>query len=434
MLLYTPHITPRLQYIAPLVLQAAVQFTSNQQAFAAYNGIRINYSPTAITSNEIWVQPFGLLEEQGIQQQGIQTFTWHNMPAFFQTGQGIGFDVFAAAFYLLARYEEYLPYEPDMYGRYAHTSSLAYKQNFLQLPLVNMWQLQLQQLLQQQYPNIVLPKRSFTFLPTYDIDIAYSYKHHSLLRNVLGFFRDFANGNLEKVTERSKVYTAQQQDPYDVYAWLDEQHRQHGLQPLYFFLLAAKRKGYDKNISPGSKGMQALLQQHARQYTTAIHPSWQSGDDPALLLQEKQLLESITGKKVTASRQHYIRMQLPDTYRQLLQAGIKDDYSMGYGSINGFRASYTLPYNWYDLQQETVTNLTLHPFCFMEANAYFEQGFSAEEAAAELYEYYEVVKSVNGKLITIFHNHFLTEQPEWQEWRKMYAAFIKKAFDNGQRP
>jgi hypothetical protein len=433
LLLYTPHITPRLQYIAPLVLQATVQFTSNEQAFAIYNGVRINYSNKPVTGNEIWVQPFGLLQQQGLQQQGIQTFTWHNMPAFFKTDQGLGFDVFAAAFYLLTRYEEYLPHEQDMYGRYAHTNSLAYKQNFLHLPLVNMWQQQMQQQVQLQYPNAVIAKPAFSFLPTYDIDIAYSYRHHTLLRNVLGFFKDFANGNLEKVTERSKVYTAQQQDPFDVYYWLHALHRQHHLQPVYFFLLAAKRKGYDKNIAPTSAGMQALLQQHAALYTTGIHPSWQSGDDHGLLLQEKQLLEKATGKPVTASRQHYIRMQLPATYRLLLQAGITDDYSMGYGSINGFRASYTLPYAWYDLETETVTNLTIHPFCFMEANACFEQGFSAEEAAAELYGYYETVKAVNGKLITIFHNHFLTQQPEWLEWRTMYEAFIKKAFAGGQR-
>ena len=64
----------------------------------------------------------------------------------------------------------------------------------------------------------------------------------------------------------------------------------------------------------------------------------------------------------------------------------------------------------------------------MEANSYFEQHYSAEQAAQELQEYHDVIKSVNGELITIFHNHFLTEQEQWLPWRKMYHDFLKRNF------
>jgi len=39
-------------------------------------------------------------------------------------------------------------------------------------------------------------------------------------------------------------------------------------------------------------------------------------------------------------------------------------------------------------------------------------------------QHYELIKSVNGTFITLFHNHFLTEQPEWIEWRKMYEQCL----------
>jgi hypothetical protein len=67
-------------------------------------------------------------------------------------------------------------------------------------------------------------------------------------------------------------------------------------------------------------------------YSIGIHPSWASGDNENLLGSEIETLESATGKKITASRQHYIRFTLPHTFRRLIAAGITDDYSMGYGS------------------------------------------------------------------------------------------------------
>jgi hypothetical protein len=60
----------------------------------------------------------------------------------------------------------------------------------------------------------------------------------------------------------------------------------------------------------------------------------------------------------------------------------------------------------------------------MDANAIFEQQLTPEKAAHELQQYYTLVKEVNGKLITIFHNHFLTEEEEWLPWRKMYEVFL----------
>lgn len=174
--------------------------------------------------------------------------------------------------------------------------------------------------------------------------------------------------------------------------------------------------------------MRQLVQQLATKYNTGIHPSWQSGDDEGLLAGEINCLEQLSGQPVTRSRQHYIRMQLPGTYRRLLEHGITDDYSMGYGSINGFRASTCSPHYWYDLEADCATSLQLHPFCYMDANSYFEQRDTPVKAAQELQHYHDVVRAVNGTLVTIFHNHFLTETPPWQDWRSMYAAFLEKYF------
>jgi hypothetical protein len=111
----------------------------------------------------------------------------------------------------------------------------------------------------------------------------------------------------------------------------------------------------------------------------------------------------------------------------LIACGITNDYSMGYGSINGFRASVATPFYWYDLESEQETTLLLHPFCFMDANAYYEQHQSPEETWDELQHYNMVVKSVGGTLGTIWHNHFLGTDPAFSGWRALYARFVALA-------
>jgi hypothetical protein len=97
---------------------------------------------------------------------------------------------------------------------------------------------------------------------------------------------------------------------------------------------------------------------------------------------------------------------------------------MGYGSINGFRASISTPYYWYDLKREEKTSLLIHPFCFMDANSYYEQKISSENALDELMQYYQAVKSINGTMITIWHNNFLGINREFSGWREAYGKFI----------
>jgi hypothetical protein len=97
---------------------------------------------------------------------------------------------------------------------------------------------------------------------------------------------------------------------------------------------------------------------------------------------------------------------------------------MGYGTTNGFRASITTPYYWYDLKNEEKTQLLIHPFCFMDANSYYEQKLSAEEALNELMHFYNAVKSVNGTMITIWHNNFLGSDEMFKGWKEVYEKFV----------
>jgi len=428
MLFYSSTISPRLRYISNFIGKEiageAFRLTTDIEVFKKYEGARLNYSPARITADELWLQPHSLLGETGLRRQKIECFKTNEYKAFFRTEGDLPFDIFAASFYLLSRYEEYLPHQQDKYGRYAHQNSLAFKEGFLAIPLVNKWMEELKRKLKDKFPMPNIRSATFSLIPTYDIDEAFSYKYKSLWRTMGAIGKAIVKRQWSKIGERKRVLSGVLQDPFDSYKWMDELHQRYQLKPRYFFLLAEKTGKYDRNILSKEQTLQQLIRQHAEKYETGIHPSWQSGDKPALLKYEILKLSHISGCPIRSSRQHYIRFTLPQTYRQLIELGIESDFSMGYGSINGFRASVASPFYWYDLEKEEQTKLLLYPFCFMDANSFFEQKFSPQQALEEMKQYFMVVKSVTGTMITIWHNTFLGTDKLFAGWREAYEQFI----------
>jgi hypothetical protein len=429
MILFSPHNTERLRYIVDFVskelFNAPIAITTDLAAFSATAGPKINYSDGP-QAGALQIRPAGLVFARGIEPQPIDCFEYNGCKAFFATDGEIPFDLFSATFYLITRYEEYLPYEKDSYGRYAHTQSLAWREGFLDIPLVNYWLLQLREVLARKFPELVFRYPTFKFVPTYDIDIAWSFLNKGWKRNWGGAAKDLLIGQWRQLKLRADVLAGRKPDPFDAYEWLDSLHLYCRLKPYYFFLVSEHNKGVDRNILPSYPAFQQLIHYHGAGYRLGVHPSWQSGDDPRLLREEIEWLQTMADQPITRSRQHYIRFTLPDSFRRLLAAGIEQEFSMGYGSINGFRASVASTFYWYDLEKEEPTRLRIFPFCFMDANAYYEQGLDAAGAQRELMHYYHHVRKVNGMMATIWHNHFLGADPRFAGWRDIYETFLRE--------
>ena len=422
MLIYARTSTTRLQYICKFIFEEQFgishSITTHSESFNKHEGPKINYSDLHMEAPVFTLRNHSLLFETGLQRQTTQCFESNGYKAFFNTANSdFAFDIFAASFYLLSRYEEYLPHEKDMYGRYSYENSLAFRQGFLQQPLINYWLRDFGKSLLHMFPNMKLREKIFRYIPTYDIDIAWSFKRKGLLRTVGGFLK-------APSLKRLGVLAGVQQDPFDSYDFLKALHNGERLPPIFFFLVATSSSQYDKNISPFNMHMWRLIKNHARMFNIGLHPSWRSFEKPTLFKKEKKILETASQTVVTKNRQHYIKFDFPTTFQHLLEAGITADYSMGYGSINGFRASVASSFLWYNLATETITPLRLHPFCFMDANSFYEQQQNAASSLPELLYYYEECKKVNGEMISIFHNNFLGTDPLYAGWRKMYSDFI----------
>lgn len=436
MIIYSHTLTPRLQYVVDFLSQyyhTTIKLICDEETFLAHpDPHRINYSYHRLQDNEIWIHSHVLLFESTIRPVKIECFEHRGYKAFFKAEGDTGFDLFAGIFFLLTRYEEYLPHQKDSYGRYAHQSSLAFREEFLHLPLVNIWLEDFRSQLKERYPDLHLPLPTFGLQATYDIDIAWSYKNKGIQRNAGALVRLFFTGRWRTMVHRLRVIRGKRQDPFDAYEWMDALHRQSGLKPIYFFLVAQQKGRYDKNINVENPAFQNLVQEVASNYAVGLHPSWASGDHQPLLPKEKSWLEKLTNHVITASRQHYLRFDLPGTYRRLLNLGITDEYSMGYGTVNGFRASVAGSFFWYDVKNESKTALRIHPFCFMDANAFYEENKSAGEAMQEMVAYYERIRAVNGTMVMVWHNSFLGIDPQFEGWREAYGQFVTRVMtENG---
>jgi hypothetical protein len=352
------------------------------------------------------------------------TGTWDGIPVLGCTGEkaDLPFDIFAALFFLLSRQEEYFPHSPDLHGRFPPSASILHRNGWLTRPLADEWVARLRTVLLDRWP-LQLPEPAYCFQPTYDIDIAYSHSYKGFARLAGAYLRALARGDMFQISERTRVLKKKQQDPYDSFAWLRQIHERLGYRPIYFVLCSLRTTAYDKNISPMHPAMNRAIKQMARDGNVTIHPSYYANKEK-ILRREVEVLEEITQKKISESRQHYIRLKLPDTYRMLAAAGITHDYSMGYGSHLGFRAGTGSSFLWFDLESNQVTGLRVHPFCFMDTTAHYEHGYSPERAFAELNAMNNILMQTGSTLVSIFHNFSLGTVREWAGWQQEYERFM----------
>lgn len=434
LLLYTTmHPTDRLSYVWQWIFaeQLGIPFstTTDAEEWQAYDGPKINYSKTPLTADELRIVPHPLLAEEGIKKQELAVQRWKHSTilCYNQPGAVIPFDLFAAVFYLISRYEEYLPYTADQHGRYPAEQSAAAQYSFLQQPVVDEWLFHLGKILEKKF-GITLPARQFNFKPTYDVDIAWKYRHKGARRWWGGLSKELLQLKWLSLAGRLATATGAGKDPYDSFGWLDELHAQYNLAPLYFFLVSSGSQ-YDRNVLPGTDAMRSLMHRIGQRYKTGLHPSYLSHRDEHTLSHERQMVQINTGKETTCSRQHYIKFTLPETYERLIAAGITDDYSMGYASANGFRAGTSQSFPWYNLKTEQATNLRIHPFTFMDATSRFYNKQKPDEAWKEWEQLWHAVKKVDGTFISIAHNHLLGKAPEnkgWAQWYEKVLAYAKQ--------
>lgn len=434
LLIHVPKLTNRVGYTLNVmfkhVLKVEFEITTDMDIFQRREGAKLCYGYRKV-GDGVFVKSCDLLFRTTIEEQHPNCFPYEGCVGLFPTydsSSAFPFDPFAAAFFCLSRYEEYLPHFTDEHGRFPATESVAFKSDFLHLAVVDRWALMLVRKIKERYPDEHFPSRHFDYEDTFDIDAAYCYLHKGLMRTLVGVGRDlFVFRHKSDVRKRWRVLLRREQDPFDSFDYILDVHEKHPGIRLKFFPLMADYNVYDKPISYQNREFRQLLQHLCDYAKLGLHASYASHDDPGRLAVERERLSSLLHRATVRNRFHFLRMSLPESYNALMENGILHDYTMGYADEPGFRAGTGTPYPFFDLDSDSETSLLVHPFVVMDSTLYYYKKKSCDDAEKVYVQMLDELRSVGGVCSMLWHNQSLSEYFGWQGWRAVYERVMELA-------
>ena len=429
-LVYTPKITRRIEYIFKHIfvniIGLNVDFTSEVNEFVSFEGPKLSYAPKRL-SNEFYIKSNSILLEQGFSDIEIDVKDWDESKCFFYNENGtVPFDIFAASFYLISRYEEYLPHLKDVYGRFSFQESIAHKNNFLEEPVIDIWAYKLKESLCSFFPNVIFDDRKFKLKTIIDVPSVYYYKNKGFLRTIGGVFTDLARLKPKNIYTRLLVIFRLQKDPYDTFNWIVNKQKQVSDKFLFFFLVG-KFSTYDKNISLIKQPFVNIIKLVSDYSIIGLKLSFFALNNLNILKKEKADIESITNRDLTISRNSFSKVNLPINYRNLIKLNIREDYTMGYVNKIGFRASTCTPFLFYDIDNDIQTPLLINPYNLMDYSLLNINSFLDKKE--KVIETINKVKSVNGTFTSIFHNYSFSNDSRWKRFKEIFEIIINSNND-----
>ncbi|MFD1096831.1 polysaccharide deacetylase family protein [Salegentibacter chungangensis] len=426
LLIYTQKVTPRIVYtfkhICSNILGISVKFSTKIEEFIAHDGMKMSYGKQPL-GNELFVQKVDLLMEQGFSEVEIKVQPWGNSFCFFPLPEtsALPFDIFAASFYLLSRYEEYLPHVKDEAGRFPAAESLAYQEGFLQSPVVDVWAYKFKEVLEERFPEIEVGKRSFSSRAVIAVEHVFGYRNKGFIRSFLGMHIDMFHLHFGKVFDRIRVLFRLKKDPFNVFEDLIEIIKSYNLKMLFMFQLSDFTV-HDRNINHNRMPYRSVIKYVADYAKVGLLLGYYALDDFRILRREKLRMEDIIHSPLEYVMNTKYDLNLPDCYNNLNELEINHDYSMGYPHTPGFRAGTCTPFLFYDINMEVTTPLMVHPYAFNSAAADI---LSLEDVQRLLGNMMQEVKGLGGHFNAVFKNQDFSEYFD----KELNYSFLKQIYE-----
>ncbi len=425
LLIYTQKITPRIDYIFKQIcsnmLGIEISFTSEIEKFISHNTPKISYGKVPLGS-ELFFEANGLLLERRIEPQNIEVSKWGDTYGFFKTSNksALPYDIFAAAFYLITRYEEYLPYRADENGAFPVDQSLAYENNFLQQPIIDIWAEVFLNTLLATFPDIEYNKNTYKVTPLIQAKQPFAYANQTVVNMMIGYIKEISHWKLKEAMTRSQTLLGIKPDPYDTFSWIIQNAKLAEKHLIVFFMLGDTEE-ISLRQNTNSPKFHQKIKFIADYEEVGLIFSKAARFDDKVMKEEKSRMEAITHRPVCCSMFVDNSLKLPEVYRGLLQLEIEKDYSMVYSNAVGYRAGTCSEFLFYDLEYEVKTPLTIAPIA---ASTQTMRQYDTDQVERKVQELYEQTANLGGQLNFLFSN---------QDFSFMHsdnAPFWKNLFKN----
>ncbi len=390
------------------------------------NLLIIDFGGSRQTDDVLTMYNSGLLDQRNELTQSKPSIRKcdHHIELFpsYDTAHDIRFDLFASIFFCLSRYEEYQSFTADRHGRFPAAESHAHANAYLQRPVVDEWIVLLHDMLERKWNIKLPPPMPFDIAPTIDVDVAWAYLYRERIHPLGSQLKKLVKGQDALLQEQREAYKTGH-DPFDTFTMLKEKLQAFN---CHYFFLCHHAPPIDTAYFLDKIKFKNLIREQDSFATVGIHPSYASAGDQAQILQEKEWLEQTIGRSINSSRQHYLKMSLPQTYRDLIASGIQHDFSMGYADQCGFRAGTSMPFYFYDLIREEQTNLLIHPFSVMDVTLKDYQSYSIDQAIQVITDMKQRLRGVNGRFSFIWHNSSFAQLGGWDGWDRVFDVLIER--------
>ena len=344
----------------------------------------------------------------------------------------LGIDIFGAAFFMLTRYEEYVEPDRDQFGRFPASASLACREGFLERPIINEYIEVLWWCMKRLWPGLERKKRAFQTMVSHDVDIPFAYAITStgqLIHNLGGDLLKRKSPLMAINRARSWVTvkrSAPQQDPYYNFGRLMDISEQHNLRSAFYFKTGCTNPNYDDKYSINHPYLRALLRDiHNRGHEIGLHPSYETYLNPEQTRAEfHRLLHACAEEDIRqeewGGRQHFLRWQVPITWRSWAEAGLDYDSTLGYADHAGFRCGVCYEFPVYDLELSQPLALVERPLIVMEASVLGEQymNLNEQQALDSIMTWKQMCNMYKGVFTLLWHNSSFDSPEKWE----MYTA------------
>lgn len=324
-------------------------------------------------------------------------------------------DIVASAYFLLTRYEELFNGERDVNGRFQGKSSILHKCGALQRPVVDEYGKLLRGWLEEVGIELPEPCSKYRKVITHDVDQVAQYRTA----------KGFAGGikRLHFADALKSQILGVESDPLFTFPWMRSKEKE--LDTELFMKVAGKKLPQDiPYFDPLTDDARKVLKLYPH---PGIHISYEASKEPQLIKSEVELLSLIAEEKVTKSRHHYLASLKPTDFQYLIDAGITDDYTMGYADEVGFRLGTSRPVRWINPETKEVTGLTLHPLMVMDRTLYDPRymNLKYEAALKKVEELERITEKFSGEFVTLWHNSEVSTL-SGSYARKLFEQICKK--------